>query len=227
MITPISALAAPTTRPVSQDAAELIEPGTARLRGIKTGEAARVAMEALQARPDATTFTVFLDEGGRIVRETLNGKDVAEADWQGEPLLQGAASSQSSADPAAPAGPPTPVAAAAATYCTVTVTPPEKSSVTPTLDWSIASYCYGNYGVQGVGTWLQRSSWSGYRSYTNAVHSPYTAYSRLYTDWEAKCPMGRSGTYDYRAVAITDWTGGATGRVYSSAKRWACGTGVS
>lgn len=139
MITPISALAAPTTRPVSQDAAELIEPGTARLRGIKTGEAARVAMEALQARPDATTFTVFLDEGGRIVRETLNGKDVAEADWQGEPLLQGAASSQSSADPAAPAGPPTPVAAAAATYCTVTVTPPEKSSVTPTLDWSIAS----------------------------------------------------------------------------------------
>ena len=77
---------------------------------------------------------------------------------------------------------------------------------------------------------FQRSSWSGYRNYTNTTTGGWVSQQLNAQTIPARC--GRGGTYDYRAsfVSIVQPTLSSTEKsptYFTTKGRYTCGTGVS
>jgi hypothetical protein len=78
---------------------------------------------------------------------------------------------------------------------------------------------------------FERSSWSGFRSYTDDRWTAWTgAQSQAIGALSVPCPAGRTGTYDYRVSVVLEITGKPVGEAYALSDdeyRGDCGTGVS
>ena len=91
--------------------------------------------------------------------------------------------------------------------------------------------CSGRPGTMRQRYAFERSSWSGFRSYTGDQWSPWTAaQSRSGGALSVPCPAGRTGTYDYRLSVILEISGkpvGPAAALSNDKYRGGCGTGVS
>lgn len=77
---------------------------------------------------------------------------------------------------------------------------------------------------------FERDSWSGWRDYTDPLHTDWTTAQHQHeTKPSALCPQGRTGTYDYRLAVSIEIEGVTVGdsRAASAPIRTDCGTGVS
>lgn len=77
---------------------------------------------------------------------------------------------------------------------------------------------------------LERDSWSGWRAYTDARHTPWTGAQRQEGPAVRDlCPQGRTGTYNYRLAVRPEIDGTAVGESWAAGPviRTDCGTGVS
>lgn len=101
------------------------------------------------------------------------------------------------------------------------------------LEGSVEQWCSGDFLAHWIDEQVQRSSWSGYRSYTN-LHSR-SATSTGYRRWFISEPCGSDGTfgtYNYR-TNTRGWARLHDGRIvggnyiYGGYTRQPCGTGVS
>jgi hypothetical protein len=84
--------------------------------------------------------------------------------------------------------------------------------------------CTGDYGSQRIFGRFQRSSWSGWRTYSNFVPGSLTTGSYISTTFSVSCGGSGQGTYDYRLDAYP-YAGGTYGPDgYGAKGRFACGT---
>jgi hypothetical protein len=118
-----------------------------------------------------------------------------------------------------------PLASAADWVCTVTVggTFPT-NGVNGDLDGDATQFCSGSFGQQWLSGQFQRSSWSGWRTYSSWTDSQPTTASWIDVTFSVPCGGPGQGTYDYRLVA-QGHGGGLTGpETYGTSLRIACGT---
>lgn len=84
-----------------------------------------------------------------------------------------------------------------------------------TFDWETIQVCSGGFGQQKVTSWMERSSWSGYRNYGLTGSTSLTNNSFLNTWWTLGC-NSTGGYYDYKAFAQGYATGIGYGPVMAS-----------
>lgn len=101
------------------------------------------------------------------------------------------------------------------------------------IDGETAETCTGAFAWHETTGWVERSSWSGYRQYSQTYTTPKTTYQENDREWFVQCGTGRAGTYDYHWVAYTTaqssedgviWNGPT---VYGQPGHGPCGTGGS
>lgn len=124
---------------------------------------------------------------------------------------------------------PSPSAAALSWYCNVYTTYSTDLTGGNNLRTYYSVDCYG-VSYHRVDWQFQRSSWSGYRSYTNWTRGGNVSGTNNASYINAYC-SGGGGTYDYRGnikSVVTVGTSTYTSPSQATAKgRYTCGTGVS
>lgn len=91
--------------------------------------------------------------------------------------------------------------------------------------------CSGRPGKIRHEYWFGRSSWSGFRRYTNPQRTEWVSgQTQSSGRLAARCPTGRTGTYDYRLTVELQISGIAVGALSAQSNtdfRGDCGTGES
>ncbi|HEU5159809.1 MAG TPA: hypothetical protein VFU43_22630 [Streptosporangiaceae bacterium] len=94
-----------------------------------------------------------------------------------------------------------------------------------------STQCSGRPGRMRQRYGFERSSWSGFRPYTGARWTAWTAaQGQTVGPLSVPCPAGRTGTYDYRLSVVLEIAGKRVGNAYAHSDdgyRGDCGTGVS